>query len=117
MRSHGVAKWPDPVSSGGKTSFFPGPTTGIDMRSSTVQAALKVCQKYIPGTTLTPSQSAQDKAKLLKYAECMRAHGVANFPDPSSRPNGGWGFDFSQTLNQSSPAYQAATAACKSLEP
>lgn len=117
MRSHDVPTWPDPVSSGGKTSFFPPATSGIDMSSPTVKAALKVCEKYIPGSTLTSGQSAHDEAKLLQYAKCMRSHGVSNFPDPSSRPGGGWGFDFTPAIDQTSPTYQVATDACKSLEP
>jgi hypothetical protein len=117
MRSHGVPNWPDPVTSGDKTSFFPPPSSGIDEHSPAVKAALKVCEKYIPGSTFTPSQSAQDEAKLLSYAKCMRAHGVSNFPDPSSRPGGGWGFDFGPQIDQTSPTYEAATRACKALEP
>lgn len=96
---------------------LPGPSSGIDVNSPTVQAALKVCQKYIPGGTFTPAQGAQDEAKLLEYAKCMRSHGVANFPDPSSRPGGGWGFDSGPGLDQNSPIFQTANQACKGLEP
>jgi hypothetical protein len=117
MRSHGVPDWPGPVSSGNTTRFFPGPSSGIDVNSPSVQKALKVCQRYIPGSTFTPAQSAEDETRLLKYAKCMRSHGVPNFPDPVERPGGGWGFNFSSVINQDSPAYQAADQTCKSLKP
>lgn len=118
MRSHGVSNWPDPVSSGGRTRFFPGPGSGIDVNSPIVRSALAVCRKYIPGSTLTPAQSAQDEAQLLEYARCMRSHGVTDFPDPTPRPGNGWGFTFPPGMeHSSSPAYLRADQACKSLEP
>jgi hypothetical protein len=51
-----------------------------------------------------------DVAQLLKFAECMRSHGVTDYPDPSSSGR-------SAAPNQNSPAYQAAQKACKSLMP
>jgi hypothetical protein len=47
-----------------------------------------------------------DAAQLLKLAECMRSHGVTNYPDPSSS-----GFS-TPPPNSNSPAYQAAQRAC-----
>jgi hypothetical protein len=45
----------------------------------------------------------------------MRSHGVLSFPDPT--PNGG-GFSLGAPgVNSSSPAFKAAQAACKDLEP
>jgi hypothetical protein len=46
----------------------------------------------------------------------MRAHGLADFPDPSSQGlqiGGGPGSD----LNPGSPRFQAAQKACRSLMP
>ena len=37
----------------------------------------------------------------LRFASCMRSHGVPNFPDPSA----GGGFDIASTINARSPAY------------
>jgi len=45
-------------------------------------------------------------AQLRKLAECMRSHGVTNYPDPSSS-----GFSTAPP-NSDSPAYQAARRAC-----
>ena len=63
------------------------------------------------GSSTKPSASASSSyAKAIKTADCMRAHGVPNFPDPS--PNGP-----NEVQINPSPAYQAATKACAILAP
>ena len=118
MRSHGFPNFPDPVTIGDKTDFLPGPSSGIDERSPKFQAADQVCRKYIPGSgPLPPTESAQDQRDLLKYAECMRSHGVPNFPDPVSHFENYWGFSFPPNFDQNSPIYLRANQACQHLEP
>ena len=73
------------------------------------------------GSTSTTSSSARYAARL-KYAECMRSHGV-NVPDPSANggPAGGGGAGgggagggaFAQLRN--SPNFASASTACASL--
>jgi len=46
------------------------------------------CQKYFlaaGGTMPTPAENQQRLEQLLKIAKCMRAHGIVDFPDPSSQ--------------------------------
>jgi hypothetical protein len=62
------------------------------------------------------SGSAHEKA--VRFAECMRANGVSQFPDPSASGN----LTIDQVANESkldtnSPAWQQAIGACKELEP
>jgi hypothetical protein len=54
----------------------------------------------------------------LKFAECMRAHGIANFPDPTMN-NGTIVIHSPQSsgTDTSSPQFLAAQQACRSLEP
>jgi hypothetical protein len=47
----------------------------------------------------------------VKYAQCMRAHGVHNFPDPDS--TGGISITSASGLNPNSPTFRAAQAACR----
>lgn len=64
------------------------------------------------------------RPSLLAFAKCMRAHGVANFPDPkppgkpptaptapTAQPAPSGGF----TANPNSPGYQSASNDCRSL--
>ncbi len=50
-------------------------------------------------------------AKELKFAQCMRSHGVPDFPDPNK--NGG--FSGTSTVNPSSPTFQNAQSTCMQL--
>ena len=50
----------------------------------------------------------------LKFARCMRAHGVPNFPDPAA---GGGGFQLVSRIDPQSPAFRAARQACAQLSP
>lgn len=56
--------------------------------------------------------SAQAHAELA-FSECMRQHGVQNYPDP---PAGGGGVNLAG-INIFSPAYNAAAATCTKLHP
>jgi hypothetical protein len=64
---------------------------------------------------------AADLAKLESYASCMRSHGIGDFPDPVTGPNGGTGFQIKagpgSDLDPNSTQYQAADKACRSLLP
>jgi hypothetical protein len=48
---------------------------------------------------------------LLRYAECIRAHGVPTFPDPTSL---GLRISPSSEIHLSSPRFLAAQRSCKS---
>ena len=54
----------------------------------------------------------------VSYSQCMRSHGVPNFPDPGS--NGGFNLGpagGSGGLDPNSPQFQKASQACQSLMP
>jgi hypothetical protein len=130
MRANGVPNFPDPSPGGGLTFN----AAGINPSAPAVKAAHAKCQKLLPGggppgpgTQTHPS--AQTLAKLLNVAECMRAHGVSQFPDPRTSVPSNFGpgeyrgltdFDgaillWPLTLNQLAPAYVRAAAACGQL--
>ncbi len=62
-------------------------------------------------------QSGPTQAQLLKYSECMQAHGLPNFPDPVPSPLGGFTYHVHITpgsdLDPSTPRYQSAEKACQ----
>ena len=113
MRSHGVAGFgegggPTPGSpvTGGSGMSYAG--NSFDPNSPTVEAAEKACQKYAVGSMVSPAGAAQLLAEQLKFAQCMRAHGEPDFPDPSSTG----GFDVPNSVDENSPTFQTAEKAC-----
>jgi hypothetical protein len=123
MRTHGVPKFPDPQrSSGGGMSLALGPEMGVDPQSPQFKAAEKACRKLLPGGGQAPSpaQQAKELAQMLKFSACMRAHGLPDFPDPTSSGGGiqlSIGGKKGSGLNPSSPVFQAAQKACQSVMP
>ncbi len=91
MRDHGVAGFPDPkVSSNG-----PGNTAIAMIVPSTLAAtpgfgaAQKACKGILPAPGANPGPSpAAVHARVLglvSFARCMRARGLADFPDPDAQ--------------------------------
>jgi hypothetical protein len=71
--------------------------------------ALAACGSSAKSTASTAGTSQY--AHGVRYSDCMRAHGVPNFPDPG--PNG---FDISG-IDTQTPAFQSAHQACTPLQP
>lgn len=131
MRANGVPNFPDPKPGGG---FDLSAATGLDPAAPAFRAAQSKCQKLmaggavggplIPGATTHPSP--QTLAKLVRIAQCMRQHGIKDFPDPrtsipSNPASSGirevTDFDgvillFPDTMNLQAPAYRQALTAC-----
>jgi hypothetical protein len=106
MRSHGVPDFPDPkVTSGGDIITIP------DSDSPRFGSALKICQKFLPdGSVPSSAQQRQELDALLRFAACMRAHGVPNFPDPTV--TGGRTSLNTGAIDRGSPRFAAAKKAC-----
>jgi hypothetical protein len=125
MRSHGVPNFPDPSASGGYSLTATGSLVGadgsVDINSSQAQTAYDACRHLLPGGPSISQleqdvqQAQQRQARLLplllKYSECMRSHGVPNFPSPGQSAPAGTPIDVN------SPTFLAATSACRSLLP
>jgi hypothetical protein len=120
MRSHGVLDFPDPDSQG----HFNVPGSGQPGVSSAAakQAALSAqnaCRHLLPnGGQVTPAQRQQVLNQMLRYAQCMRAHGLPKFPDPANS-GGQAGFSLSALsaagIDTNSPQYRSARQTCGSL--
>ncbi len=62
-----------------------------------------------------PGSSAQAPlAQAEAYSQCMRGHGVPNFPDPVPTPSGGYGYR-TTGIDPRAAAFQGALQACKAL--
>jgi hypothetical protein len=98
MRSKGVSSFPDPDSSGAIPKVSP---QELGVSSSQFQAAQTACHGLLPTVG-----SLQQEANCImlgncpaalvrqmlpaerKYAQCMRSHGVRNWPDPVTNSQG-----------------------------
>jgi hypothetical protein len=98
MRAHGVSNFPDPTPSG----EFDLPR-GIKSEPQS-RSAFQACQRYSPAGH--PPAKHKTEREEVEYAQCMRSHGIADFPDPMP----GGGFDI--TFNTTSPQFEAAQNAC-----
>lgn len=74
-----------------------------------------------PGASAAAQSSSDPYAQMLAYAQCMRAHGLASFPDPGTDGQGHYSLQIhggpSTGLDPSSATFKAAQTACQSLMP
>ena len=116
MRSNGVPNWPDPSTNG---VFDKAKLTSQQLGASTakVQAAQGACRHLLPngGSGPTAAQVQQAKAQALRFSQCVRAHGVPNFPDPDS--TGRIPDPATVGIDQGSPKFRAANQACGTSRP
>jgi hypothetical protein len=128
MRSDGVPNFPDPQAGGG---FLFRANRGL-ISSPAFKAAQAKCHKLLPGggppgPGSTTNPSPQTLTRFLTIAQCMRKHGVYDFPDPRtsvpSSPFGSGGTGvisniegvilvFPSAIDQRSPVFTRAAAAC-----
>ena len=121
MRSHGVPNFPDP--GGGDVTLVP---TGVNPSAPAFKTAWSACSNLVPQLHPPQQVSTQATDQLLKFAQCLRSHGLTGLPDPTqTRPPSHTGY--SAVIRRggdylavpaallASPAYTQATAACRSV--
>lgn len=117
MRRHGVPNFPDPKVSNhdGEHGIAIAINTGVSSAPA-FKSAQTACRGIMPMPS--PAQIAAQQhtraAGLVSFARCMRAHGIASFPDPNPQ-----GQIQPQTLSAAgidihSPAVLRAAYACVS---
>lgn len=122
MRTHGVPNFPDPTSAAGGVQLV---GSGVNTQSPAFRSAQSTCQKLLPGGIGGPGGiSAARIERGVKLADCMRAHGLRTFPDPTRTPPstlpaqnavilGGRDGAFVLTASMvQSPAFKQAAGAC-----
>ena len=88
MRSHGVPNYPGPDSSGQLTKITPTDVPKLGVSLTRFQAAQKACEAQWPYRPPTLAQQRQELTDYLKFAQCMRGHGLPGFPDPTAETGG-----------------------------
>jgi hypothetical protein len=109
MRSHGVPSFPDPSANGAPN----GPGSGISLASPAFRSAVEACRALAPDGAAVPKLTEGQKLIALKFSQCMRAHGVKNYPDPQFSAMG-YRLTLPPGLSQNSPALKSAQATCDS---
>jgi hypothetical protein len=120
MRSHGVSRFPDPNSRGTipKDKVFPLAS------SPQFRMAQRACQHLLPNANPPRTTHAEVQAALsgmVRFAACMRSHGVQNWPDPTvdrhhpddPRPV----FDLHSTVDPTAPGISTDIRECQHLMP
>ena len=122
VRAHGVANFPDPQA-GATNAKFPS-AQQLRVSSSQLSTAETACQRLLP--VGVDDQFPQAEVPLLlrgmlPFSDCMRSHGVPNFPDPAVDPEGRPIFPLSAhgiSLRYShSQPFDTAVGKCQNLAP
>ena len=110
MRANGVSGFPDPSASGQLT--IDGVVNGSSLNPNTpaFQQALSACKDLEPPGFMGTERTAQQQEAALKFAQCMRANGVPDFPDPTPE-----GPIIDVKGANSIPGFQAAKDKCSAI--
>jgi hypothetical protein len=128
MRSHGVPNFPDPT--GGVPPKVSAQELGVS--NSQLQVAQGACQHLLPATSGSLSGSSLQQCYLAgvcpqalvqqavsagrEFAQCMRSHGVPNWPDPTVDSRGRPLFNIT-VPRPPPPQVSTAMNECERLEP
>lgn len=91
IRSHGSPQYPDMIVRNGQLMLPPGhnsKTTGAAVTAGAEAACRHILASLPPGAMYKGDRppAPDDLPKLVDFAKCMRAQGIAGFPDP--KPDG-----------------------------
>jgi hypothetical protein len=113
-RAHGDPSLPDPtIDSQGRATFPPG-------TPKPSQATMQACQSIFNRLPASVRDSgAPDIQMEIKFAQCMRQHGLSDWPDPNANGDYPLPPDL-QTTEKSGPLWgriKAGWDACKAFNP
>jgi hypothetical protein len=122
MRSHRVPDFPDPQPGASNAKFPTAQQLGVS--NSRYQAAENACQHLLPAgidDEFPPAEAQLLLNGMRTFSQCVRSHGVPNWPDPTLDSQGRPLFPLSShgfTLEQAhSPQLGAKEAECQHLIP
>jgi hypothetical protein len=111
LRSHGYPSFPDPVQDArGNWGWGPGVPRRVN---ATVCDDMIKHAKSLSRPQDQERVSAADLVKLRQYSACMRQHGVADWPDPTTV--GGFKLPASLEQKRRTAPFRAAERACDPL--
>jgi hypothetical protein len=84
MRSNGVSEFPDPGASGKLTIDGIVNGSSLDPSTPAFKQAISACKDLEPAGFMGGKRSPQQMEAALKFAQCIRANGMPDFPDPAN---------------------------------
>jgi hypothetical protein len=75
IRAHGVRDFPDP-NADNQYDY------GVSVTPAVWKRATTACKDLQPPDTLSSKRTPEQQSDSLKFARCIRDHGVKDFPDP-----------------------------------
>jgi len=81
VRANGLPAFPDPIVQDNGVPKFPDSAPRVPAAAQT--ACRSIAARMPADYTATAPVTASDFQKLLRLARCIRAHGVADWPDPN----------------------------------
>jgi hypothetical protein len=110
MRGHGDPDQVDPTVDATKViQITLGWAGGLRGENGACGSYLSAAETALGGGT-PPASS--DEATALKFAQCLRANGVPDYPDPTTGDNQALHASSGSDLNPANPAFQAASTLC-----
>jgi hypothetical protein len=110
IRSNGVSEFPDPDESGQFAYGIPSYSSPLNPSSAAWQKAIGACKTLEPPRFIPTQFTPKQLSARLKFAQCVRANGVPDFPDPT--PHGPL-----VDVNGATPALHATVQKCIRLNP
>jgi hypothetical protein len=112
-RSHGMPNLPDPQIDSNGQAHFP---SGIPKPPESVRRACQSIYDRLPASARSDSgRPPTDIQALLRFARCVREHGVADFPDPKA--DGTFPLAGTSAGRGKTPQLVRAMQACDRLNP
>ena len=109
-RAHGMPGLPEPqINPDGKATF----PNGLNVPPETHKACQTLLDRLVPNSQNQAPGAAQ-LAALLRFARCMRSHGIADWPDP--RPDGSFVPD-ARIASALKTTFRSQLLACDHLNP
>jgi hypothetical protein len=84
MRDNGVSEFPDPDASGRLTIDGVVNGSSLDTSAPSWKTAIGACKDLQPPGFMGRKRSAEEQKNALEFAQCIREHGVEDFPDPAA---------------------------------
>jgi hypothetical protein len=101
-----------PVNVGPSSKVASSHRRSLSIALAAVSCVLAVAACGSSGSPSSAAGTGSGDTLALEFADCMRSHGVPNFPDPTFPSTGGMFISAGPVLNPQSPAVKQVLAAC-----